>query len=292
MLKVGIIGAGRVGCALAIALKQKGLVISGVYSKSAESFDFLSKKIYVDCENSLTQVVKGSDVIILTVPDDAIGALSYDIAQKSGVIAVKSKIFMHCSGALSSDVLENLRLIGAYTGSLHPIQTFADRENGWKDVENIYFGFEGCKEAQKCAEALVKALKADMLIIEKKNKPLYHAAACILSNYMVTLTYIAGEVLEKAGVASNKGMKAFMPLLKNTVKNIECIGSVKALTGPVCRGDVEVIRTHINELNDVIPEVSGLYKVLGLATVDVALKKASIDEVKVEELKSIFCKSL
>lgn len=287
-MQIGIMGAGKVGCALAIGLKGKGVRISGVYSRSNDSAVYLNNRLGLAVPNDIVWLVKNSDTIFLAVPDKEINILANTIAKTVESSALKSKVFFHCSGALTSDELSVLAELGGVVGSLHPLQTFADKENGWRGMESIYFGFEGCKEALLCAKEIMGLLNGSMLMLDKESKPLYHAAACILSNYMVTLSYISDNILASIGIQSGEGTKAFMPLIEKTVENIKSLGALKALTGPVSRGDCGVIRQHIEALNGRNPEMVEVYKSLGRKTVEAALKKGSIDGNVADNLNECF----
>jgi len=284
-LKIGIIGTGKVGCALAIGLKNIGFEISGLYSRSIDPVKLLNSTIKTELENDLLLTVNNSEVIFLTVPDDVLKSVAKEIS--NAIEDLKGKTFFHCSGALTSDVLDPLKQNGGETASLHPIQTFADKENGWIGLVHICFGFEGCEVSLRTAQVIVNALSSKILIINKENKMLYHAAASILSNYMVTLSYIAGDLLVKAGIDRNIGFEAFLPLIGKTVKNIELLGSVDALTGPISRGDLKTINEHVKSIKEKAPEVLDVYKVLGNKTVGIALKMGSISEEAADELKRL-----
>ena len=287
-MKVGIVGAGRVGCAIAIALKQKGYIISGIYSKSADSSNYLNNVLDLTLSNELIDTVINSEVIFITTSDKAIRDIVDQIANQKQNLDISCKTFFHCSGALSSEEMNVLSQMGAYVGSLHPIQTFADKENGWKGLQDIYFGFEGDDKAKIFAEEIVKVLNSRMIIIDKDAKVLYHTAACILSNYMATLSFMAEGLFEKIGLNHEIGLKAFMPLMEKTLNNIKENGSLKALTGPISRGDYSVIERHLKELEEKSPDLSDAYKILGLKTVEAASKKGSLDNEGIRKLKELF----
>ncbi|MEN2774456.1 Rossmann-like and DUF2520 domain-containing protein [Acetivibrio clariflavus] len=286
-MNVGIIGAGRLGSAFAVALNKIGACVGGIYSRSEESSRLLCRKVGIETENSMEAAVRNSDAILLAVSDNHIGNVAAEIASCINKKYIEGKIFLHLSGALTSEILKPLEDLGAFTGSFHPIQTFADRDNGWKKLFNCFFGFEGCIEAKKYAEAIVEKLEGKLILIEKEQKNLYHAAACIISNYTVTLFHIMHQLLVKAGMDENTAADAFLPLLKNTVDNIEKLGYINALTGPISRGDHKVIEKHIDSLLKEIPEYEAIYRMLGKYTLDVADKRGSIsneDKKKLIEL--------
>jgi predicted short-subunit dehydrogenase-like oxidoreductase (DUF2520 family) len=275
-MKFGIIGAGRVGCAFAFALSDRGEDISGVYSKNPESVAFISSRLNRRLEAGLNDLVKNSDIIIICVPDSQIASVSGQISGLCSQADIEGSIFLHCSGALTSDVLWMLVDKGGIVGSLHPIQTFPERENSWNGMFNIYFGFEGSYAARQAASDIVLKLAGKMLEIEAESKPLYHAAACMICNYMVTLTETTGSLLESAGIERNAGIKAFEPLLRKSVANIIEVGSKNALTGPIARGDCITIQEHLSAIDAKIPQIGEMYRVLGKATVQLALAKGSI----------------
>lgn len=282
-MRIGIAGTGRTGCSLALALAAGGAEIPSVYSRKPEAVAGIFTGTGIECEGDIRGLVEKSDLIFLTVPDSEITPFSTQIVGLCGS-SITGKIFLHCSGALTSAALKGFEDLGAVTGSLHPIQTFPDRETSWKAMYGIYFGFEGSDRAIPAARETVEILNGEMLLIRPEAKPLYHAAACILSNYMAALSYTAGELLERAGISRDIGMKAFGPLLKNTVDNITAIGSVKALTGPISRGDTATILGHLAAIGADDRDTAELYRVLGRLTVQLARLKGSIDDVQAAAL--------
>lgn len=283
-MKVGIIGAGKLGSALAMVLSKVGYSICGIYSKSEESSKLLCKKIGIELKNSIEETVQCSDIIFLSVPDNHIEQIASEIAYCVKKDIVEKKVFLHVSGALTSEVLKPLEDLGAFTGSFHPIQTFADRDNAWQKLFNCYFGFEGCSEAKKYVEIILDKLNGRIIPIKREQKNLYHAAACIISNYTVTLFHIMHQLLIKTGLDEESATNAFLPLLKNTVDNIERLGYIKALTGPISRGDHKVVAKHIDALAKETPEFGAIYRMLGGQTVDIALQRGTISEEDVGRL--------
>ncbi|NLP13702.1 MAG: DUF2520 domain-containing protein [Clostridium sp.] len=286
-MNIGIIGAGRVGCAFGTGLKNSGFFVTGVYSRSDDSQRFLCNKLELNYINDLRETVKNSEVILISVPDNSIKDVAEKIIQNTEPEYIRSKVFIHLSGALTSEVLELLQKAGAFVGSLHPVQTFADRENGWRKLYNIYYGFEGCDKARDIALGIIKAFDGKIIHIDKKDKPLYHMAACIISNYTVTLSHVAHKILENIGIDGEDAAKVFFPLIKNTVDNIEKYGSVDALTGPISRGDYKVVEEHIKALDGLQSQTGDIYKILGQRTVDLALKKGTISKESAEKLRSL-----
>jgi len=275
---ISVVGTGKLGSSLAIALKSKGFEVSGLYSIGGDSQRKLCKRLGICLNNDLIESVSSSNIIFITVPDSQIANVSRLISQSANVESIKNKYVFHMSGALTSDELVELGSLGAVTGSLHPIQTFAGI-SGPEIFEGVYFGFEGSCDIYPVAKYLVDALNGKIVSIEKEIKPIYHACACIISNFTVTLSYMVEKLIRIMKVENEIGINAFMPLLKGTVQNIEKWGSVKSLTGPISRGDLNVIRGHAEALNDKCGDMEReLYRIMGIATADLALEKGSIDE--------------
>jgi predicted short-subunit dehydrogenase-like oxidoreductase (DUF2520 family) len=293
-MSIGIIGAGRLGCSFALALADKGFKIAGVSSRNPESAGYICERLGIGGNGVLDYraLVLLSDIVLITVPDSEIPYISRQIAEVCSKEEIYGRIFMHCSGAAVSSLLKPLADKGAFTGSLHPAQTFPDRENSWRNLHNIYFGFEGSKEAEEASSILAESLDGTLLRIEAEAKPLYHAAACVISNYTAALAQLTGDLLQAAGLDREAGMKAFSPLFTSTVKNILEMGSVKALTGPISRGDTVTVKEHLEAMGRQFSqncdlETVELYKTLGRAATRLAAIKGTIDDEKAAELTKL-----
>jgi predicted short-subunit dehydrogenase-like oxidoreductase (DUF2520 family) len=287
-MRVGIIGAGKVGSAFAFGLKHEGTEVSGIYSKSGASVEFLNNRMGTAFENDMKCTIENSDLVLICVSDGQIAKVAEEISSISEEMKILKKAFIHCSGSLTSSVLEPVRMKGAAIGSLHPIQSFADKENGWKGLYGIYYGYEGSKSARALCEQIVRNFKGKILDIAANDKPIYHAAACVLSNYTVALSYICEKMLESIGIDGAAAIKAFAPLIEKTAENIISFGSVKALTGPISRGDYEVVEGHIRKIEAKMPEWLQAYKAMGRAALAAALEKGTVGNERQEEFIRLF----
>ena len=284
-IKIGIIGLGRVGCSLALVFNDLKFNIKGLYTRSNETFEVICKKIDdTKIENNIHSLINDCNLIFISTPDSEIRAIS-DIVVTQG-IDIKDKVFIHLSGACDSKELKSIKDEGGYTGSLHPIQTFADKYNSFNGLKNIYFGFEGDERAYQLCCFITDMLSSKLIKIPKENKPLYHAACCVISNYFVTLSYVAKELMINAGIDSNDAITALMTLVNKTVDNVSNLGPEKALTGPLARGDINTINSHINTMNShkEIMEYKEIYTALGLLTTKIALKNELINKKVSEEI--------
>jgi len=282
MLSIGFIGAGITGTALASNLYKKGYVIKAVASRTYASAQRLSS-LAGNCLvfEKPQEVVDICQLVFITTPDDTINSMARSVKWKEGQYVV------HCSGALSLEVLEPARQQGALTGSLHPLQSFADIEQASRNLLGSTFGIEAEEPLLSILQNLVTALQGNWLLLASKDKPLYHVSAVFVSNYLVTLVKLAGDLWSNLGVSPEKAVSAFWPLLQGTMENIQKIGLPKCLTGPIARGDLGTIKRHIEILKKEKPEILSCYKILGWHAIPIALAKGKINSSQAQELKDI-----
>ncbi|MCR4394382.1 MAG: DUF2520 domain-containing protein [Dehalococcoidales bacterium] len=287
MLKLGFIGAGTVGTALAVRLGAKGYCIAAAASRSISSAERLVKAAGQGqvCK-SPQEVADKADFVFITTPDDTIPLVVNQVRWHSGQYVV------HCSGADSLDVLEPARLAGAGVGSFHPLQTFASLQRAIENLPGSTFALEAEDELFEILKKMATDLDGKWIKLGAGDKAAYHAAAVITSNYLVTLIKLATDLWESFGVPREQAIRALLPLLKGTVNNIENLGIPTALTGPIARGDTGTIRIHLNTLQEVAPEILPAYCELGLQTVPLAQAKGKISPAQAEEIESLLQKTL
>lgn len=283
--KIAIIGAGNVGKVLGYALMKKGYLITGVVCQSEAS----GKKAahLLECPVYLQPEIpaKDADIVFLTTPDRNIKDVCDLIAEKGGFR--KGQVVLHTSGALSSSILSSARREGAYALSFHPLQSFPAFEEGLRSLPGTYIGVEGDEESFPLAEELVNSLDGKLLFLPTEMKELYHAAACIASNYLVSLMDIAMRCFAVMGITSEKAFEALSPLIFGTLHNIRTIGPEKALTGPIARGDFSTIRAHLDKMDELLPELLLIYKQLGIYTAELAVRKGTLGKAEEEGLKKL-----
>ncbi|MFZ5595693.1 MAG: Rossmann-like and DUF2520 domain-containing protein [Bacillota bacterium] len=284
--KITIIGAGKVGGALAVLLKERGYPVFGVASKRYESALELAALVGGSAFTTPEEAARGAGLIFITTPDREIENVSRRISERGGVSP--GAIVAHTSGAHPSDCLAGVRERGGLAISIHPLQSFADLKTAMENIPGSFFALEGDREAMPVAERLVEDLEGRVFHIEAGNKVLYHAAACIASNYLVSLMRLSTGLLEGLGLSAKDSFQALLPLVQGTINNIEKVGPVQALTGPVARGDAPTIEGHLPALAEVGREEETIYRVLGKYTVRVALEKGSIGPEQAEILLKKF----
>jgi predicted short-subunit dehydrogenase-like oxidoreductase (DUF2520 family) len=269
---VSIIGLGRMGQALAIALAAAGCRLQALVGRSEN-----------DASADLAQLPP-SELILITTPDDAIAGVAARLAAVPKRRAVQT--VLHTSGALSSDVLSPLADAGFHTGSLHPLVSVSEPKAGAKALRGAFYCLEGEPAALRRARALVKALGGQSFFVGSENKALYHAAAVMASPQLVALFDLATELLAAAGVDPKTARQILLPLVASTAKNLAAFTPEQALTGTFARGDVATVRRHLKALS--ATKVAGaleVYKLLGLQSVKLAEK--SLDPQIVTQIRTL-----
>ncbi len=278
-----IVGCGRVGTTLAKYLTDAGYRCLGTASRSEASAKAAAEAAGCDLFSvSPEAVTKEADVVFITTPDDAIESVCEEIAAKGGF--KEDALVYHCSGSLPSTLLASAKTQGALIGSMHPLQSFASAGTEVNPFKGIIVSVEGDLSAVDLALEMAWKLGATGLTIRTDAKAIYHAAAVVASNALVTLVDLAYQLIEAAGIGPDDAYKVLGPLIEGTLYNIKDKGTVDALTGPVVRGDVSVIEKHVAEIEDKTPDLSELYKVLGKYTVEVARRKGALPDETLEAL--------
>jgi predicted short-subunit dehydrogenase-like oxidoreductase (DUF2520 family) len=279
---IGFIGAGTVGTALAVRLSGSGYRVVAAASRSKSSADRLAATVPGCTSHDTKQAVAdAADLVFITTPDDAIAQVAAELVWHPGQSVV------HCSGADSLGSLEPARQAGAQTGGFHPLQTFASVTHAVENLPGSTFGIEAEGELFDLLEQMASALECSSVKLRAKDKVLYHAAAVLACNYLVTLAKMATDLWEGFDVSTPEATRALMPLLRGTLNNIENVGLPDCLTGPVARGDLGTIRKHLAALELSAPALLPAYREIGLQTVPIALAKGKIDDARAEEMKQL-----
>lgn len=269
------------GTALGILLSKAGHDIVSAFDTDPAAGERFTKALSTSVTGKLDDAVLGPDVILISVPDSEIEDVAQGISRCPGL--KRGVLVGHTSGTLSSESLHHVKTRGCPTFSLHPIQTFASVESAVKAMHQSYFGIEGDPEALKLVEEIVISIGGKPLLMDPALKPLYHAALCVASNFLVTLLDIAVRLCRGAGLKKEKGLEVMLPLIKTTVSNFERSGT-GALTGPIERGDADTLTRQLNAIETLEPEMIPVYLALAKATVSVAQEKGSITERKAKLL--------
>ena len=273
---IAIVGAGRLGTALALKLKEAGYaveeIVSGSSRTSLSNARMLAGKIGSRV-STLDKARLQSGLVWLCVPDREIARTAKNLA---GRFSWKGCTVFHSSGALPSDELNSLRQAGASVAAVHPFMTFVSGEI--PALEGVAFGIEGDSSALKLARRIVNSLGGTTFSIQKQDKAAYHAWGGFSSPLLVALLMTGEQVARAAGFSASEARKKMMPIVRQTVSNYEKFGPVGAFTGPLVRGDAEVVRRHLALLRKV-PAAREVYLALARSALK-TLKVRNRDELK------------
>ncbi|HWP98148.1 MAG TPA: Rossmann-like and DUF2520 domain-containing protein [Syntrophomonadaceae bacterium] len=288
--RIGIIGAGVVGTAVGVVLHSKGFEVTGIYDVKPESTMALVERIGCAAFPTPQEVSRSADILFITTSDSCIQAVADELAERQAFH--EGQVVLHMSGAHSSEILDKAKRFEARVLSVHPLQSFASLDQAIENLPGSVFSIEGDVGAQDQAVVIVKALGGEHFFIDRKSKPLYHAGACVVSNYLVTIVGLGVKLLEATGISGAVAIKALMPLITGTVNNIQSIGVPQALTGPVARGDLSTVQKHQECMEEQAPQLLSLYSSLGYYTADVARDKGTIDPARQEAFHQMFASKI
>lgn len=262
-LRVGVVGVGRVGSALGVALARAGhevVAVSGVSAESRARADRMLPGVPV---LAVDEAVDAADLVVLAVPDDVLRPLVSGLADtgvwRAGQLAV------HTSGAQGIGVLDPAAARGVLALALHPVMTFTGRPEDLDRLDGATFGVTALDELRPVAESLVVEMGGEPVWIPERARSLYHASLTVASNHLITLVNDSLTMLSGAGV--DEPARLVAPLLSASLDNVLRLGDA-ALTGPVLRGDVATVAGHVDTLARSAPDVLASYLVLARRTVE------------------------
>jgi predicted short-subunit dehydrogenase-like oxidoreductase (DUF2520 family) len=240
-----IIGGGRVGTAVGHLLQRRGEDVRAVACRSEESLARVASYLRdVHLTTDVVKAAKKGNVLVITTPDDLIADTCLTLSSAGAVS--RGDHVVHMSGALGLDVLRAAEERGAGIACVHPLQTFADVRGAVKRMPGSVFAVTARDAGTLAwAESRVRRLGGEPVYLEEKDKVLYHIGAVVASNLLVALEHAAELVYQEIGMQGGRALKALLPLVEGTVDNLRRLGTEKALTGPVARGDIGVLRRHL-----------------------------------------------
>ncbi len=260
--RIAIVGAGRLGTALTLELKRAGYSISEIISRNSAASKRkalrLARKVgarsYVADHARLD-----ADLVWFCVPDREISRVSLQLAAGVGW---KKKIALHSSGALASDELRALRRRGASVASVHPMMTFVS--GSIPSLKGVPFAVEGDAPAVLMARQVVRKLGGEAFTIRKQHKPAYHAWGGFTSPLLVAALVTGEQLARTAGQSTAEARRKMLPIVRQTIANYAALGPAGAFSGPIVRGDAEIVRKHLRVLKN-FPEAREVYVALARA---------------------------
>ena len=292
-----IVGAGRLGTAMGLALKAKGYEIDVVVTRrlvaarqAARAFGpgtmALSAPQLLRFSARLQDCLNRCSLVLIATPDDSIARIAEQLAVifKSKSVRSLRRIALHTSGALSARVLRPLRSAGFATGSLHPLISISDSRSGSETLASAFFSVEGDPKAVRVASSLVRDLGGRSFRIDSRRKALYHAAAVTAAPNMTALFDIALEMLGRCGLSPQRARQVLLPLAESTLANLARQDPAQALTGTFKRGDVATVEKHLAALKSAnLPQALAAYVLLGQRSLSLVgrhhANRAGLDQI-------------
>ena len=280
--EVSIIGTGRLGTTLAVALAGSGYSIRSLVARRVQSARKAARLLDADVQVLAAKQLRtliDADLFLITVPDDQIAGVARELSE----INVDRKVTaLHTSGALSSEVLAPLREKGWHTGSIHPLMSVSAVHDA--SLQGAFWSVEGDRSALRFGKQIVRDLGGKSFSIRTEDKPLYHAAAVMVSGNVVALFDVALEMLGECGLDRKTARAVLLPLIASTVRSLQTKSPEEALTGTFSRGDVETVKRHLAALkNKELAEALNLYRLLGQRSLKLTKEHPQITQI----LKSV-----
>jgi len=275
--RTGIVGAGRMGQGIGLALAAAGwdvTVLARTAKRVPPPLRLLTGAIPGD-------VLRQTPLLLIATPDDRIGPAAATLAESGGL--GPDHTVLHLSGLLDRSALAALTRTGAALGSFHPLQTIAEPATAPDRLRGAFAGIEGDAGALAAGHRIAAALGMTAVPLDAAAKPLYHAAAVLSANYTTALVGVAENLAARAGVPADVAGRMYLPLALGAARNLSELGIAAALTGPIRRGDVGTIRAHLAALP---AEVRPLYRMLGLAALELA-RKAGLSEASARAVQEL-----
>jgi predicted short-subunit dehydrogenase-like oxidoreductase (DUF2520 family) len=282
-MDVSVVGAGRVGTALAVLLSRAGHRVVGV-AGGPHTAERATKHLPGVPVGPPAWVAADAELVIIATPDDRIGLVCADMAAQEAFR--RGQTVAHLSGATSLDALSPARQSGASVLSLHPLQIFPDVDTAIERVPGSGMAVTAEDEdGYRLGERLAEDVGARPFRLPDRVKPLYHAAAVFASNYVVTVVALAERIFEQAGLRDP--LPLLLPLFRAASEAVSAMGPEAALTGPAVRGDAETVEANIRALRRGAREAVPAYIALAEAALDLAERarrippagRAAVEEV-------------
>jgi len=275
--RLNIVGCGRLGQAIAKLVSNARIVDEiHVCNRSQESADRAVAAIGVGTAHSAVSAMPLSGLWLISCGDQEVEPVA-ELVAADGALMPDAVVF-HCSGFLTSEALRAVKRRGAGVASAHPVRSFASSELAVQDFPGTFCGVEGDRRAQECVSELFTKLGARILPLSTDGKVLCHAGHVFASNYLVALLECAQRLYAAAGIPNELSWQLMEPLVRGTVDNIMRLGSAQALTGPIARGESDVVALQSKSVTLESSRLGELYARLGLVAVDVARQQGLAPE--------------
>ncbi|MBA2571011.1 MAG: DUF2520 domain-containing protein [Chloroflexi bacterium] len=280
--RIGIIGAGRVGTALGVALVRAGWPVVAVASRDPDRrARFAALVPTAHAFASPSGLLDEVDVVLVCVPDDVIGAVAAEVRLYSG------QAIVHTSGALAAEILSPARAAGTSIGSFHPLVAVADPERAVADMRGATVALEGDPDLLPLLADMAEAIGAQPVRLPPGGKPAYHAAAMLAAGGFIGLLDGIAEVARGAGLDEAGSLAVYGPLIRQSLANAEALGIAAALTGPFARGDRGTVVAHLDALQRLAPGALPLYRTVAEREIALAQRRGELSAEAAGSLRGL-----
>ncbi|NCO32621.1 MAG: hypothetical protein AUJ92_14800 [Armatimonadetes bacterium CG2_30_59_28] len=286
---LNIIGCGKVGKTLGKLWAESGAFqINDVLNRSIESSRAAVRFVGAGRPVARLDRMSAADVCLIATPDASIPECSRALAA-SGLLR-RGDIVFHCSGALPSREMAAVKGSGALAVSVHPVKTFTDPALDVETFAGTHCGAEGDAEGLGVICDAFERIGGNAFRINPDSKSLYHAASVIVCNYLTALMEVGIQTFTQAGVPRETAMQIIDPIARQTVQNVFDVGAARALTGPIARGDSEVVDSQLTAMREWNPAYAELYRLLGAVALELSREQGSASAENLAALSRILRK--
>ena len=284
---VHIAGAGAAGISVAQALLLTGRSLGSVacrdMARARSRCDVLGSGIPSTLDTMQGDPDGPPCLLIISVPDRHIADTAATLSERSWP---RESVALHLSGSVEVEALAPLRAAGFAVGSLHPLKSFVGTPTASvSPLAGIVCALEGDPAALDVAQELANEVGGRPFRLAAGGRAAWHAGATHACNHLVALVDQALDLLQQAGLDRDTGRSALLPLLSSTVENLRENQPGQALTGPVVRGDVDVVARHLEALQESSPELAFAYKALAQRALDLARKERDLDQMLAKQIE-------
>lgn len=284
--RLHLIGAGRAGKLLGRMWCQTGQycidrVVTRSQATAKEACHFVGQG-----RPGAIDALPPADIIVVAVSDQALASVAQQLAELG---PVNQQIIVHLSGATPVAVFQPLKALGYSIAAAHPARSFANETMTAQDFAGTWVAYEGDHAAHAPVSELFTSIGAQLFDLTTENRPLYHAGTVFASNFLPLIMQSAIRCLRSAGIDDSKAAQILTPLVQGTIENIARIGPANAMTGPITRGDVEVIVKQMETLPS--DDIRSLYKTLSLAALELAIT-GGLDDDQADAVRKALMKSI
>jgi predicted short-subunit dehydrogenase-like oxidoreductase (DUF2520 family) len=277
-----VVGPGRIGTTLAVLWQRSGLECLGFHGRRPAPVR--RALVLVGRGSKLTlAALQQADLVLCAVPDAALPVVVTDALAAGGVR--RGSLWIHASGHAAARILAPVGTAGGRYGSLHPLCPVPTVAVGVERLPGGVCAIEGPRASQPILRKLAKRLGTQPMVVAAARKSLYHAAAVLGSNQVVTLLAVAQSVFARAvGAVPRRVVAEFA---RNALEQYERLGSQRALTGPLVRGEVELVAAHLQALQRSVPSAVAVYQALSAAALPLAAVRGKVSASDCRRLRQL-----